>query len=217
MGTPYSDIKIIVSQAVNIASDLFGIKGGALALVGDVDFNFRIESEDNMYLLKVSRPGANQEYLEFHQEILQHVANGDSDIVSPVPLPDLQGNYISETKDESGNIRKVRLLTWLDGRLWSGVNPVSNKLLFSLGEEAGRLTLVLQGFKHPLAKRNFEWDLARSGWTGTYEHLFSGEKLEILRYFRKQFDGLSAIARDGFGMDPLVFIFRLPEYKRNDL
>ena len=44
MGTPYSDIKIIVSQAVNIASDLFGIKGGALALVGDVDFNFRIES-----------------------------------------------------------------------------------------------------------------------------------------------------------------------------
>ena len=163
MGTPYSDIKIIDSQAVSIASELYGIKGAALALVGDVDFNFRIDSEENMYLLKVSRPDANQEYLKFQQEILQHVAKSDPDIVSAVPLPGLQGNYVSETKDESGNIRQVRLLTWVEGRLWSEVNPVSNKLLFSLGEEAGRLTLVLQGFKHPLARRDFEWDVASSG------------------------------------------------------
>jgi len=193
MGTPYSDIKIIVSQAVNIASDLFGIKGGALALVGDVDFNFRIESEDNMYLLKVSRPDTDAAYLEFQQAILQHVANSDVEIISPVPLPDRQGSYISETEDTFGNVRKVRLLTWVEGRLWSGVNPVNNSLLFSLGEEAGRLTNALQGFKHPLVSRDFEWDLPQAGWTGDYGHLFSGEKLLILRYFQEQFEDIQQV------------------------
>jgi len=190
MRTDYPKIKITRQQAERITDELFGKKGVALTLVGDVDFNFRIDSEDNMYLLKVSRPDANQEYLDFQQEILHHVAKSDPEIISPVPLPDLQGNFISETADESGNLRKVRLLTWVEGRLWSGVNPVTNSLLFSLGEEAGRLTKALQGFEHPLALRNFEWDIARAWWTGDYEHLFSGEKLLVLRYFHEQFEGI---------------------------
>ena len=190
MTTDYPKIKITGQQAEGIVSELFGIKGAALSLPGELDFNFRIESKGKRYLLKVGRPDANYEYLEFQQAILQHVAESNREIVSPVPLPDLQGIYISETKDDSGNIRMVRLLTWVEGRLWSGVNPVNNRLLYSLGEEGGRLSLALQGFEHPLALRDFEWDVARAGWTAQYEHLFTGEKLEILQYFQKQFSSL---------------------------
>jgi len=128
--------------------------------------------------LKISRPGADAAILKFQQEILQYVAKNDTEITSPVPLPDLMGNYISETADETGNIRKVRLLTWVEGRLWSGVNPVNHRLLYSLGEKAGQLTKALQGFEHSLAFRNFEWDVARAGWTREHEDLFLGEKLD---------------------------------------
>ena len=190
MNTSYPEIKISSSQATDITLKLYGLKGTALSLPGEVDFNFKIESEKGRFLLKVSRPDADLEYLGFQQEILQHVAESDPEITSPVPIPDFQGNYISETKDESGNIRMVRLLTWMEGRLWSGVNPVNNNLLFSLGEEAGRLSKALHGFEHSLALRDFEWDVARAGWTGDYEHLFSGEKLLILRYFHEQFEGI---------------------------
>ena len=177
----YPKIKITSQQAESIVFELFGKKGVAHALPGELDFNFRLDSKGKKYLLKVGRPDANQEYLEFQQAILHHVAESNQEIISPVPLPDLQGNYISDIKDNSGNIRKVRLLTWVEGRVWSGVNPVTNNLLFSLGEEAGRLSLALQGFDHPLAHRGFEWDVARAGWISKYEHLFTGDKLEILQ------------------------------------
>ena len=188
MSTAYSDIKISNNQAASIAFELYGIQGKAVTLPGEVDFNFRIEALGEAFMLKISRPDTDQEYLEFQQAILHHMVKSDPEIISPVSLPDLHGNYIIETEDGAGNNRKVRLLTWIEGRLWSSVNPINQRLLQSLGEEAGRLTKALLGFEHPLAMRNFEWDVARAGWTQTYEHLFTGEKLEILRYFREQFD-----------------------------
>ncbi len=181
-------MKISNDRGAAIAFQLYGIEGKAVSLPGEVDLNFRIEGASESYLLKISPPEADTAILEFQQAILQHVAHSDPDIISPVPLPDLQGSFISETRDDAGNIRQVRLLTWIKGRLWAGVNPVSDKLLHSLGQEAGRLTLALQGFEHPQANRSYEWDVAQAKWTREYEHLFSGEKLEILSYFNDQFD-----------------------------
>jgi len=184
----YKNIKISDKQAISIVSELYGIQGKAAPLPGELDLNFKIKAPTETFLLKVSRPGTDAAYLEFQQAILQFVTNSDSRITSPVPIADLQGNFISEIKDEAGNIRKVRLLTWIDGRLWSAVNPVSNNLLFSLGEEAGHLTNGLQGFEHPLALRDFEWDVAQAGWTREYLKLFNEEQQEILGYFLEQFD-----------------------------
>ncbi|TFH23165.1 MAG: peptidase M23, partial [Bacteroidia bacterium] len=188
MGTSYSHIKITEKQAALIASDLFGIPGKAVSLPGELDFNFRIDSENERFLLKVSRPDTDLEYLGFQEEILQYVAKNGLDIESPVPQADLQGNYISEFTEPSGHARKVRMLTWTHGRLWSSVNPINDHLLFSLGEQAGRLTTALQGFEHPLARRYFEWDVAQAGWTREYTHLFTKDKLDIATYFLDLFD-----------------------------
>ena len=183
MKTDYPNMKITVRQAEDITEELYGIRGKATALPGERDFNFRISAEGKRYLLKVSRPDARQDFLEFQQQLLQQVAASGTNVRSPVPFPDLRGNPISETRDEKGQIRKVRLLSWIEGRLWSEVNPVSNRMLSSLGEEAARLTLALQGFEHPLAEREFEWDLANAAWTRTCMHQFTTQQQEILQYF----------------------------------
>ncbi len=190
MSTRYPDIQLSNTQAERVILELYGIQGSAVSLPGELDFNFRVHSSNGTFLLKISRPDTDSDYLEFQQAILQYVVKSDPGINSPVPIQDLHGSFISETTDEEGNIRKVRLLTWIEGRLWSGVNPISSSLLFSLGKEAGRLSLALKGFEHPLAKRDFEWDVAQAAWTGDYEHLFSGEKLLILRYFQEQFESI---------------------------
>jgi len=189
----YTKTKISESRATSIAFELYGIKGRAVSLPGEVDLNYRIKTVSESYLLKIGRPEADSEYLKFQQTILQHVAKSDPEIISPVPIPNLHGSYISEIKDEEGTMRQVRLLTWVEGRLWSSVNPITNHLLHSLGEEAGRLTKTLQGFEHPQANRSYEWDVAQAGWTREYNHLFSGEKQEILRYFTEQFDNLQEV------------------------
>jgi 4-aminobutyrate aminotransferase-like enzyme/Ser/Thr protein kinase RdoA (MazF antagonist) len=138
--------------------------------------------------LKVSRPETDLEYLESQQKILQHVAKSDTEITSPVPLPDVYGKLISEFTDSSGNARWVRMLTWMEGRLWSSVNPVNESLLFSLGEQAGRLSGALKGFKHTLTQRDFEWDLAQAGWTREYTQLFSKDKQQTVTHFLDLFD-----------------------------
>ena len=91
MSANYTDINISNKQATGIAFGLYGIHGSAVSLPGELDFNFRIESSSGTYLLKISRPDADTTYLEFHLSILQHVAQSDLEIISPVPHPDLTG------------------------------------------------------------------------------------------------------------------------------
>ncbi len=98
--------------------------------------------------------------------------------------------YISEFTDESGNVRKVRLLEWIEGRIWSSVNPITDKLLYSLGEQAGRLTTALHGFDHSTAKRKLDWDVAQADWTFDYMHLFSAEQYEIVNTFQQQYKAI---------------------------
>ena len=91
MSSTYQDIKISAKEAESIFSKLFGMQGKAALLPGELDFNFKIKTPDRMVLMKISRPDTDAAYLEFQQAILQHVAESDVEIVSPVPLPTCRG------------------------------------------------------------------------------------------------------------------------------
>ena len=185
----YNQIKIAPKQAVEILYKLYNIKGKASELPGEVDFNFRIKIDNSEgYILKISRPNENEEYLDFQQKLLQYVENSNQDIIAPKVIKDSQGNSISTIKDDLGNQRKVRLLTWVSGRVWSSVNPQLNELRFSLGKQCGLLTNALSGFTHKEATRKFEWDVAQSLWTKEQLHLFENEEKEIISYFQNRFE-----------------------------
>ena len=110
-------------------------------------------------------------------------------------IKDVKDLAISTITDEFGNDRKVRLLTWVSGRVWSSVNPQLDSLRFSLGEQCGLLTNALLGLEHPEAEREFEWDVAQSLWTKSHIDLFSGDEKEIITYFQKLFE-LSKLTYD---------------------
>jgi 4-aminobutyrate aminotransferase-like enzyme/Ser/Thr protein kinase RdoA (MazF antagonist) len=184
----YSAIKVSISQAEKILFQLYDIKGIASELPGEIDFNFRIKVENEEgYILKVSRPNEDENHLDFQTKILQHIEVNGKDIISPKVINNLKGNPISEIKDEHGNLRKVRLLSWVSGRVWSRVNPQLNDLRLSLGKQCGLLTKALQEFDHAKANRKFAWDIAQSLWTQDQLHLFSGEEREIVTYFQDKF------------------------------
>jgi 4-aminobutyrate aminotransferase-like enzyme/Ser/Thr protein kinase RdoA (MazF antagonist) len=187
MNLDFQTINISTEQAKQIAKELFNIEGKISALDGEIDFNFKLKTKKEIFLLKISRPEADKNYIEFQQKILTHVDNSTENIQSPKVLPDLNGNYISEIKDDSGNTRLVRLLSWINGRLWSEVNPQRNDLLFSLGNQVGMLTKVLQNFDHPFAHRKFEWDIAQAEWTFDFIHLFDEKQQKIAKYFQNRF------------------------------
>ena len=185
----YDNLKISNQQAEAILLKLFNIKGIATALYGEVDFNFRIKVDHSTgYILKISHPKESENYLDFQQKLLQFVEANRQNLITPKVIIDINGNAISEIIDNYGNLRKVRLLSWIPGRVWSSVNPQLNDLRFSLGTQCGLLTKALQGFDHPQAHRKFVWDVAQSLWTKQYVNLFKNEEKKIINYFQNQFE-----------------------------
>lgn len=184
----YHQLKISNKKAEEIANSLFGIKGSSTQLPGELDMNFRITCPEQSYILKISRPGTDDNYIDFQQKILQFVANSRSGLTSPIIYNNLNNEALSVIKDELGKDRKVRLYSWIDGRLWSSVNPVKNELLYSLGKEAGKLTSRLTGFDHPFAHRDFEWNLSNADWTVQYIEYFKNNEREIVQKFQDHFN-----------------------------
>jgi len=185
----YNELKISVQQAEQIVEQLYQIKGKALKLPGEVDFNFSIKVENSAgFILKISRPEVNENYLDFLQKLLQFIAINSENFSGPKVVKDTQGNTISEITDDFGNIRKVRLLTWVSGRVWDEVNPQLNNLRFGLGAQCGLLTNALQGFEHPASRREFVWDVAQSLWTKEHRHLFNEAEKDLIVYFQNRFE-----------------------------
>ena len=186
---PTNVFEISEIQAEHILLSLYDLTGTASTLPGYEDYNFRVNvNNGNVFILKISRPNEDEDNLYFQQELLQYIASNSTDIIAPKVKNNKNGNSISEITDEFGKQRKVRLLTWVSGRVWSSVNPQLDDLRFSLGEKCGRLTSVLLGFEHDKANRDFEWDIAQSLWTKKHLHLFNQKEIEIITYYQELFE-----------------------------
>ncbi|MAU15157.1 MAG: peptidase M23 [Muricauda sp.] len=187
----YKDLKIGAEQASDIALGKYGISGKATVLPGEVDFNFKIAaSTSGNFILKVSRPDADMDYLDFQQKLLKHLESKDVKMQFPQVVDDLEGNTISTVLDKTGTQRVLRMLTWIDGRVCSMVNPKTGALRHSLGVQCGRLTQALIDFDHPGAHRSFEWDIAQSLWTKQHLDLFQPDEKEILIFFQQRFEAV---------------------------
>ncbi len=187
MNPSFASITITPDQAAQIARQLYQVSGDIMPLPGELDFNFKITDSRQSYILKISRPEVSPAYIDFQQALLDHVNASKTSVVCPGTVPAVDGKSVSRIVDDTGTPRLVRMLTWIDGRLWSKVNPVSDRLLESLGRQAGQVTSALRGFDHDLAHRDLAWDLARADWTRDHRTLFSGKQREIIDFFLHRF------------------------------
>lgn len=185
----YNSLIITIKQAESILLKRYQIQGKAYPLPGEIDFNFRINIHNkDTYILKISRPKEDLNYIDFQQQILKYLENTSNEIISPKVILDKNNKEVCHFIDEFGNYRYVRMLTWISGRIWSDVNPQLSALRFSLGEQCGKLVRSLQGFKHPKINRSFDWDIAQSLWTKKFIHLFNKEEKEIISFFQNNFE-----------------------------
>jgi 4-aminobutyrate aminotransferase-like enzyme/Ser/Thr protein kinase RdoA (MazF antagonist) len=183
MKNSYTTLEISLQEAKAILLDLYGIEGELTKLDGYDDFNFRVKTkQEEQYILKISRPSTDLKELDFQQKLLEHIASKESVLVPKVVLNKGQEG-ISTFLDRQGKARAVRLLTWIKGRLWSAVNPQTDRLREQLGRKAGGLTKALEDFEHPQAHRIMEWDNAQVAWVYDYLHLFEGRERVLMEHF----------------------------------
>ncbi len=177
-----------LEQATQIAIRLFDITAETIRLPGDEDENFRIKTESEVsYILKISQPEVEEDYLNFQNEILRHISSKTPNLELPKVIPNVQNKFLSSISSKAGEKRNVRLLSWLDGRIWAHANPKTKVLRQSLGEQAGKLTVALEDFDHEGAHRKFDWNLSDSAWTYDYLDKFSKEDQATIAYFQELF------------------------------
>lgn len=183
----YQQLQIEASLAEKIAFDYFKLKGKASFLPGEIDFNFKIVCPEKTYILKISRPDVSLDYLTFQDELLAHIEKQKPDFKYPKIHRNQDNKGVFDYVDSFGQLRKIRLLEWIEGRLYASVNPKSNQLRYSLGQRCGQITSTLIDFQHDLAKRTFDWDLGNALWVEQHLELFSEDERQILNYFIEHF------------------------------
>ena len=171
----------------------YGIKGQIELLYGEVDLNFKIkDSEKGDFVAKISPSGYNDSYLDFQEKILLHLIQNKENITSPKPIQNRNKTYTSLIEDPKGNIYSLRILSWIEGNLWSTVTPITEPLLYQLGVRAGEIAKVLESFAHKEAHRIFKWDTAQILWVEEYLHYFSSKERELIFPFLQKFKNCEA-------------------------
>ena len=185
----YQKLLISNEYAAVLCQQYYGIEGHAELQTGEVDFNYKITTQNGThYILKISRSDSDNDYLDFQQKLLLHIDSQQPDFEFPKIIKTTAGENEVTFFDEHQQTRKMRLLNWVSGRLWSSVNPKLDDLMFSLGEQCGKITQTLLGFEHPYAARPFDWNMAQAVWTYQYLNLFDAEQKTCLTYFTNQFE-----------------------------
>ncbi len=186
----YQQLLISETLAEKIALDYYGVVGTATAQAGEIDFNFKITCADKSYILKVSRPDVALSYLDFQDKLLAHIEAKKPDMQYPKSLRNASGVGVFDYTDTYGKVRKIRLLEWVDGRLYSAVNPKTEHLRYTLGQRCGQVTACLADFDHALSVRTFDWDLANALWVENYLHLFDDNELGMVQFFVQRFKNI---------------------------
>lgn len=174
-----------IAALEQLIQDHFELKVKLKSLPGELDINAFCQADNGQsYILKIAHHGEERPQLEMQHALMQHLADKSTPLQLPLAISNLQGQTITEVVDQKGQTRLMRLLTWVDGKLWADVNPQSYPLLESLGQACGTLCQALLDFDHPAAHRQFKWNLTDGLWIK--EHLAAIEDTQqqsIVQYF----------------------------------
>ncbi len=167
----------------------YGLNAEVTALPGELDFNFFVRSDNgSSYILKIANLKEQRVNLELQNAVMNHLAQKNLGVHVSKLVPALDGKEILEITDVDGHSRLVRLLTWVDGRVFAEANPHSSALLEHLGEMCGSLSLSMTGFDHPAAHRFMKWDPSQGGWIKPHLGRFAGEQKDLVDYFYGLFE-----------------------------
>ncbi|MEX2153791.1 MAG: aminotransferase class III-fold pyridoxal phosphate-dependent enzyme [Gemmatimonadaceae bacterium] len=149
------------AEAQRVARELWGLHGQAVRLDGEYDDNFRLDTSDGAYVLKIAAANEDPALLALQAAALDHVRRRAPESVVPRVRKTLSGEVLGRV-ELCDTQRLVRLVEFIPGALLADVQPQSAALLRSLGAALGELDVALLDFQHPAAHRQLQWDLRRA-------------------------------------------------------
>jgi len=157
---PRPDVNAEEAQA--LLAEHYGLSGTISELGSQQDRNYRIDTGERRYVLKICRAEYGALELEAQNAALQHLSQRLTSARVAEVVPSLKGEAI-ESVTVRDQAYRIRLLNFLDGEPLTKRKHLSREAVSALGDLAGRLAAALQDFEHPGLERELQWDLRRAG------------------------------------------------------
>jgi 4-aminobutyrate aminotransferase-like enzyme/Ser/Thr protein kinase RdoA (MazF antagonist) len=142
--------------AQSITRDHFGIDGEATALAGERNPNFLITSSTGRYILKIHDSNELMQ-INVQQDVLTQLISLGT-FQTPQTVKSTSGQLLVEIEDG----KFARLLTWIDGDLWSEAQDLSDDHKVQLGKLVGAVDAKLAYFDTAksleVLNRSFGWN-----------------------------------------------------------
>ena len=175
------------NEILSLLAEHYKLKGSLISLAGELDLNYKLTIDnETAFIVKISRDPETIASISFQESLLIYLKEKEIEGEVPQLILNLSGTYQKEVFLK-GKKAILRVFQWMDGRLWANTNPVLSDLRYGLGNHLGQIAQSLQGFTHPVAQRNFEWDLSQSLWVTQHLHLFNVSELALINPFISAF------------------------------
>ena len=137
-----------IADAELLVQDHFGLRGRVAELPSHLDQNFRVNTDENTFVLKLSNMVADPSYVDLQQAALTYLHEHGQGQHFPTIVPTQAGDQKVIVEGKKGEHHQMWMVTWLDGRVLAQVNPVLKPLLQDLGRFLGSMNQILEGFEH---------------------------------------------------------------------
>ena len=144
-----------VAQARALLDQHYGLEGGLQALGSQQDLNFRVDSQQGRYVLKV----CHGDYAALELEA-QHAALGYLH-ERGVPVPAVRAAQSGErllALEIDGQGVRARVLDYIEGQTLTRLKHMPPRLIAELGALCARVDRALADFRHPGLQRTLQWD-----------------------------------------------------------
>ena len=145
-------------QAEDAAADLFGLEGSFKPLVSERDQNFRIQTDNGDYVIKISNAKEDPAAIDLQTQSLLHIALSDPSLPIPQVIMTKDNKPQASMTSADGTEHLVRVLSYLPGTILTEV-PRSKSLFKDVGRVIAQSGIALRGFFHPAACYDLLWDL----------------------------------------------------------
>jgi len=128
---------MVSNEILSHLAQYFNLQGTLSPLAGELDLNYKLDTnQGGSFIVKISRDPETIASIPFQEALVLHLKNRDFKGKTPAIIPNLKGSYKSAI-EINGETAILRVLEWMDGRLWSQTNPILSNLKIWLRKSFG--------------------------------------------------------------------------------
>jgi Ser/Thr protein kinase RdoA (MazF antagonist) len=151
------------SDASQLARELYDVDASACELPSERDQNFELRCPSGeRFVLKIANANAVRDIIDCQNQAMERIAKHGTDANCPTVCETISRQQVARIFGTDETQHFVRLVTWVPGIPLAKAKPHSSILLRGVGRLLGSVSSALEGFSHPAAIREFQWDLACS-------------------------------------------------------